>query len=64
MLHLITIIYKLYSIIENCILKKYNILNIFISILICFLDVLRKLGFQKESIKENSIDEEEEIPEV
>lgn len=37
--------------------------NIFNGLLI-FLDILRKLGFQKESIKENSIDEEEEIPEA
>jgi len=29
-----------------------------------FLEILQKLGFQKESITENSIDEEEEIPEV
>jgi len=29
-----------------------------------FLDILRKLGFQQESIKENSIDEDEEIPEA
>lgn len=29
-----------------------------------FLEILRKLGFQKESIKENSIDEDEEIPEA
>jgi len=29
-----------------------------------FLDVLKKLGFEKECTKENSIDEDEEIPEM
>lgn len=42
------------------------VLQIYI-LMVCsfFLDILRKLGFQKETIKENSIDEEEEeIPEA
>lgn len=29
-----------------------------------FLDVLQKLGFDKDCIKENSIEEDEEIPEA
>lgn len=28
------------------------------------LDILRKLGVEKECIKENNIDEDEEIPEM
>lgn len=42
-------------------LKLWNINNIFLNF---FLDVLQKLGFDKDCIKENSIEEDEEIPEV
>lgn len=38
-----------------------NLINKFIFLL---ADVLRKLGFEKEYTKENSIDEDEEIPEA
>jgi len=44
--------------------KEHFTVNTFNDLFIFFLDILRKLGFQKESFKENSIDEEEEIPEA
>lgn len=38
----------------------YNYFNLFSDI----SDILRRLGIEKECIKENSIDEDEEIPEI
>lgn len=40
---------------------KFNI-NVILAIF--FLDLLKKLGFEKENSKENTIDEDDEIPEL
>jgi len=42
----------------------HYITNQFNDLSFLFLEILQKLGFQKESFTENSIDEEEEIPEA